>query len=370
MPSPYPSLQLSKSGCEQRQFLIQEYLKSLHLDAVLISDPRHVHYLTGYWIRTVFSPVVLIEKDGPCTLIAPLPVSEEEQSKIKVDQVQIYGSNHLGTIKDHQLKSAYEALNKSLGSIKKLGSDLPLWNHLFPEMEIVDFSDSILSMRRCKDIDELDFIKQLIQAVEKSYQYAKENLKAGISEVDLFAGIHQVATEWIGEPIGDVGNDFQIGGAGGLPRRKKAIQGEMAILDLTIEVHGYRCDMCRSFSVGSPSDEQLEARDSLLEVFEFVEKSIRPGVRCKDIYEEAYDMLDVYEDLSFPHHLGHGIGINQHEAPRINPHWNDQFEIGDVFTIEPGLYGDILNAGIRIEEIYHVTEDGIDKMTQFPTELS
>ena len=71
----------------------------------------------------------------------------------------------------------------------------------------------------------------------------------------------------------------------------------------------------------------------------------------------------------FNHHLGHGIGLFPHEAPHLNPHWDDTFAIGDVFTAEPGLYDPKLRAGMRIENDYVVTDDGVECLTHFPLEL-
>jgi Xaa-Pro aminopeptidase len=127
--------------------------------------------------------------------------------------------------------------------------------------------------------------------------------------------------------------------------------------------------MCRSFIIGTPSASQKRAHARVLEVIAHVERKIRPGVRCRDVYEAARGMLEGYEGWAFPHHLGHGIGMNQHEAPRLNPHWDDEFESGDVLTLEPGLYAPELRAGVRVEQVYSLAESGLTVLTSFPTSL-
>ena len=142
------------------------------------------------------------------------------------------------------------------------------------------------------------------------------------------------------------------------------------ILDLGPAYRGYYADNCRTFAVdGRPTDEQLTAREVILQVFERVRSSVRPGVSCKALFAETKSLLDEYAPDAFPHHLGHGVGLYPHEAPHLNPNWDDRFEVGDVFTVEPGLYNDALRAGIRIEENYRVTTDGVEQLTTTPTEL-
>ena len=79
--------------------------------------------------------------------------------------------------------------------------------------------------------------------------------------------------------------------------------------------------------------------------------------------------LDDYMPDNFTHHLGHGIGLFPHEAPHLNSSWDDVFEKGDVFTVEPGLYAPQLRGGIRLENNYVVTAAGVELLTPFPLEL-
>ena len=71
----------------------------------------------------------------------------------------------------------------------------------------------------------------------------------------------------------------------------------------------------------------------------------------------------------FEHHLGHGIGLFPHEAPHINPMWDDTFEEGEVIAVEPGLYAPELREGVRLENNYLITADGVELLTPFTMEL-
>jgi len=128
--------------------------------------------------------------------------------------------------------------------------------------------------------------------------------------------------------------------------------------------------MCRSFVVGgAPSGAQREGHERVMQVLEHIEANARTGTRCRDLFEHARRTLDGYRGWSFPHHLGHGIGLSPHESPRLNPHYDDTLTVGDVFTAEPGLYHDELRVGLRIEHIYHVTDTGLERLTRFATDL-
>ena len=106
-----------------------------------------------------------------------------------------------------------------------------------------------------------------------------------------------------------------------------------------------------------------------MKVFAHVESNVKPGKSCQQLFHEAQAILDECPVGVFNHHLGHGIGLFPHEAPHLNPNWDDTFEVGDVFTCEPGLYADELHVGMRIENDYLVTEDAVELLTDFPMGL-
>ena len=104
-------------------------------------------------------------------------------------------------------------------------------------------------------------------------------------------------------------------------------------------------------------------------VFDYIEQTVKPGSNARELFYEVQGMLDQAPVGVFNHHLGHGFGLFPHEAPHLNPHWDDVFERGDTFTVEPGLYAPELNAGMRIEQNYVVCNDGVELLTTFPTDL-
>lgn len=233
-----------------------------------------------------------------------------------------------------------------------------------------DIESAMWQLRRCKDPDELKLIRRAIECTTAMYRRAREIIRPGITELDVYNALHAVAVEVAGEPLTALGNDFQCGTPGGAPRPRPACAGELYILDLGPAYRGYYADNCRTFAVsGEPTPEQQRAWKRVLEVFDMVEAEVRPGVSCAAIFHKAQSLLDTDHPGGFFHHLGHGFGLTPHEGPHLNPHWDDVFELGDVFTVEPGLYGEALAGGLRIEENYRVTETGLEKLTHIPRHL-
>ena len=146
--------------------------------------------------------------------------------------------------------------------------------------------------------------------------------------------------------------------------------GELYILDLGPAFRGYFADNCRTIAVdGQPTDVQRRAWEFIVPVFDLVEREVKPGKSCRELFDEAKAMLDQAHPWVFHHHLGHGIGLFPHEAPHLNPNWDDTFQAGEVIAVEPGLYAPELRAGIRLENNYLVTETGVELLSDFPLEL-
>jgi Xaa-Pro aminopeptidase len=149
------------------------------------------------------------------------------------------------------------------------------------------------------------------------------------------------------------------------------VAGELYILDLGPAYRGYFADTARTLAVDrSPTDVQVAAWEHVCEALRLVERSARPGVRCRDLYAEVHDWLSAAPVGSWSSHLGHGIGLSPHEAPRLNPQWDDVLEEGDVIAVEPALYDPVLACGIRLENDYVVTAQGLEPLSPFPLGLA
>ncbi len=366
------SNQLDPTLCRARQDRLRVVFVSRQLDRALLTRPEHVQYLTGFRPHPLQSAAVLIDHER-CVLVAP----NREPESHAADVVRSFEAQWLCTLRQDQEQAVAGVLKEFAASGARLGVEAtrssPAMLAALDAADLAgveDIEPELLRLRRRKDADELAMLRHAIAASEAMYARAREIIAPGIRELEVFNELQAAAVNALGEPLTATGNDYQCASPGGAPRDRAAQAGELFILDLGPAYRGYFADNCRTFAVdGKPDAAQQEAHAVIELVLADVARMVRPGLRCRELFAHVKAKLDAHLPGAFFHHLGHGIGLYPHEAPHLNPAWDDVFEEGDVFTAEPGLYHESLRAGIRIEEDYLVTASGVEKLTSFPTGL-
>ncbi len=358
-------------ACRGRQQRLIDQMRQRQIDVVIVTQTEHVQWLAGPRFPWVMQAAAALRVDGHLTLAAPQkPILEAA-----ADELVTYEAQWHSTLRNDQRQVCMELLARSIGKqagIGRLGVEFSSCGRHgdFGAKEVVDIEPTLYRLRRRKDADELARIRKAIVGTEKMYRRAREIMRPGITEIEMFNQLQAVAVEEFGEMLTGTGNDYQCGSRGGPPRNgRAAAAGELYILDLGPAFRGYFADNCRTIAVTEASDDQQTAWHLIMNVFEHVERVVKPGKNAQELFHEAQAILDKALIGKFNHHLGHGIGLFPHEAPHLNPNWNDSFEEGDVFTAEPGLYAPELRAGMRIENDYLVTADGVKLLTPFPLEL-
>jgi Xaa-Pro aminopeptidase len=359
-------------ACRGRQRRVVEHMVQLDLDLVIVTQAEHVQYLAGPRFRSVFQPVAALSREGHLTLVAP----QVQPEITAADEVLTYEAQWHSTLRNDQREASTEVLISALAGRpqpRRLGVEFSTFGTVLSsqfEATLFDIEPILYALRRRKDADELALIRKAIAGTERMYERAREIIAPGVTEIQIFNELQATAVDEFGEMLTGTGNDYQCGSRGGPPRNERpAIEGELYILDLGPAFRGYFADNARTIAVTEPSDVQHRAWEFIMKAFRHVQLEVRPGKSAQALFSEVQAILDEAPVGIFNHHLGHGIGLFPHEAPHLNPNWDDTFQEGETFTAEPGLYAPELRAGMRIENNYLVTHDGVECLTDFPLEL-
>ncbi len=352
-----------------RQKKLLKTLAEQKLDALLISQPQHVYYLSAHYPAWRHLPALVLFADERSTLYS----ANSPARNTAADEVIPYLANPNATMRQDQAAAVAALVKDKLANSKRIGFDSSETASQYIsqnlDKQFVCIDDALWQQRRAKDSDELVLMKKAIDATRAMHDKAREMVQVGVSEIDVFNELHAAAVRATGEPMSHLlGNDFACGAGGGAPRNNRKTQpGELYILDLGPSYRGYFADNSRVYAVDKKlTDEQHNAWEHVVGVFPIVEKLAKPGAKCRDIYKAVEDYYTQFQGKGIGHHLGHGFGLQAHEYPHLNPHWDDVLIEGDTFTCEPGVYRQEQKIAIRIENQYLVTRTGVENLTPFP----
>lgn len=358
-------------ACRGRQRRLLAALEPLGVELALLGRHESVQWLTGALVRPPFAPLAAITSLGHVTLVLP-----ERQLDVlaAVDELVGYEAKWHSTTRDDQRAASAAVLRSKLPAApRRAAVEFSAFcpHHFLPwDAAFVDVEPVLFQLRRRKDADELRMLRRANEANRAMYEEARRIIRPGVNELEVYSALHAVAVRTLGEPLTYLGQDFRSSARGGPPRNRAAEAGELFILDLGVGFRGYFSDNARTFAVDrEPTDEQRRAWQAVADVFPAIESTVRPGASCRELFQTVQRELDEYLPWTFNHHLGHGVGLASQEGPHLNPGWEDSFAEGDFIAVEPGLYHQSLRHGVRLEQNYLVTNDGVELLTDWPLGL-
>jgi Xaa-Pro aminopeptidase len=239
------------------------------------------------------------------------------------------------------------------------------------QVEPVPRSGLVESLRAVKEDGELEAIRHACAITDRVFEQLAEERFIGRPEHEIAWTLEQLFHDGGGrggfEAVVASGPNAARPHARATDRKIGA--GETVVIDTGCIVDGYRSDYTRTFATGPLGDELKEAYAVCLEAQEAALAGIRPGLSGVAADALAREVVDAtrFKGL-FGHGLGHGLGLEVHEAPRMSAESKDTLAPGNVVTVEPGIYipG---RGGIRIEDDVLVTEDGIENLTSLRKDL-
>jgi len=223
-----------------------------------------------------------------------------------------------------------------------------------------------------KTPDEVAHIRQAADICGKVFDEILALLKPGVRELDISAEISYRTRRYGSEqdpfePIVASGQRSAL--PHGISSAKTLAAGELLIIDFGAVVHGYAADCTRTAVLGDLDEKQRDLTTAVLRALEAAESVARPGLTGHQVDEVARNSLkEAGYGAYFQHSLGHGLGLDVHESPRLGEKSRDVLQPGNVVTLEPGVYLPDYG-GVRIEDDYLITESGVENLSPFPREV-
>jgi Xaa-Pro dipeptidase len=356
---------LTAEGCRQRRLrLWQELDPKPDSDHIRLADPIHLIYLANFFVDPFslgggFVGYLLLRKDGHATLI------HDNRMPASVEQAHV-DSRRVVAWYDGQAPAHGPRQLAPLERVNPDGTGLRIHDRVGDPYAAI-LINTIAAMRRRKDPDEIEILRQCMRATEAGHAWARANIKPGMTELDVYCGVNSACIQEAGHAV-IVYGDFAVSPGperrGGPPTKRVLEPGDMFILDFSAVIGGYRSDFTNTLVVGKePNAFQNRMYDRCIQAMAAGEEQLRAGAACLAIYQAVHRVFETGGVAEyFPHHAGHGLGLSHPENPYLVRHATETLIAGDVVTLEPGLYipG---QGGIRIENNYLITEQGYERLS-------
>ncbi len=241
------------------------------------------------------------------------------------------------------------------------------------EVELVPRHGLVEQLRAVKDPTEVASIRGANELADAAFEAVLAGGLVGRSERELALTL-EFEMRRRGADRAGFDTIVAAGANGALPhaqpRDAEVGPGELVVFDWGAELDGYRSDCTRTVAAGaSPSAEAAAIYELVLEAQLTGVRAVRAGAVCRDLDAAVRAVIDTRGHREhFGHGLGHGVGLDIHEAPRLSQKAEGELAAGNVVTVEPGVY--LPGAfGVRIEDLVLVTEDGCEILGALPKEL-
>ncbi|NLM52532.1 MAG: aminopeptidase P family protein [Firmicutes bacterium] len=350
----------------ERLNALRQKLQEKNLAAALITDPVNVAYLSGFTGTAGF----LVVTEKAAALFTDFRYLEQAQAQAPAfeiidvagkqwEKVNAFLTDHqvqtIAVEKDHLTVHTYDEIARTCAGI-----------------ELQKLSSPVAELRRIKSREEIESIKKAQALTDAAFHYILDKVRPGVSEQEL-----ALELEFYLRKHGAAGLAFNMIVASGprsaLPHGtaspKVLAEGDAVVFDFGCIVDGYCSDMTRTVFVGRVSQKQRQVYEAVLAAQEKALSELRAGLTGRQAHALARDVLAEHGFAAyFGHGLGHGVGREIHEAPRLSPLSEDVLACGMVVTVEPGVYlpGEF---GVRIEDMVVIGENGVENLTKSKKEL-
>lgn len=386
-------LVISRREVGRRVSAIASEMGRRGIDALYLASPANIAYVTNFHFIPTERPIAaLILSSGEKILFVPRLEEEHAQRYSYADKVVSYdeypGERHpMAVIADHMRLLGLEG--------RRIGFDVDGYGHVFgyrgPRLsEVLRASysyerDLVEGMRMVKSGEEIRLLRESARWAALAHRLLQEYARPGAYEDEISMRASMEATLAMARSIKEIyrpagwssgaraGFRGQVGRHSYYPHsltiHAVLRRGDVLVTGATALVSGYGSELERTMVVGKPSQEVERFFNLMMRARRVALESIRAGARCSDV-DRAVRRFFRENDLTefWRHHVGHGIGLEYHEAPFFDIGDDTILREGMVMTVEPGIYVKNLG-GFRHSDTVLVTSDGYEMITHYPEEL-
>jgi Xaa-Pro aminopeptidase len=355
----------------------QAALPGAAVDALLVTKIEHIRYLTGF---SGSNGLCLL---GPGGAILVTDGRYEEQAATQLgDAGLLGGGSGRGVVELVINGTPGEVLGAVASGVRRLGLEAAsvTWTALrqyaeewFPYAEMVPTTGIVETLRLVKEPGEVARIEAAAGIVDDALTEVIGRLADRPTELE-FAAELEAAMKRRGSSAPAFETIVASGPNGARPHarpgHRRVEAGDLVTIDVGALIDGYASDMTRTVCVGEPSAEQQRLYDVVGEAQDAAVAAVGPGVVCKDVDFAARSRIEAAGwGPQFPHGVGHGVGLEIHEAPHLGRVSESVLGEGWVVTVEPGVYLPGVG-GVRTEDTVLVTAGGCRRLTGFPKRLT
>jgi Xaa-Pro aminopeptidase len=342
---------------------VRAALELADVDGLLVTNLTNVRYLTGF---SGSNGQVLVKSDRSVFFTDPR-YEARAGDLVQGADIAMYSNKLTDVLPDHLNGShrlGVEASTMTLVEHSEIDEALE-------GVELVSTKNLVEDIRRIKEPAEIELIKQAVEISDSAFDWVLDRLTPGATEreigLDLEVHMRREGADEIGfDPI--VGSGPLSAHIHHTPSDRAFEKGDLVLLDFGAAVGGYRSDLTRTVVLGPATEEQRAQYDIVREAQTRAISAIREGVAGKVVDAAARDFItETGHGDDFGHGLGHGVGLDIHESPRLSRISEHILSAGDVVTVEPGVYvrG---SGGVRIEDCVLVTSEGAEVLGRAPKE--
>jgi Xaa-Pro aminopeptidase len=333
------------------------------LDRMLVTDLTNVRYLTGF----TGTNGAAICGPGIRAFLTDFRYTERAAAEVpEWETITVSGDWLAGIAARLEGKVGFEDDQMSVRALTKLEEKLG------DGVETVAAGGTVEGLRRVKDPQELAAIAEaakladaaLRATLEAGFVGKSERAVADFFEAEVRAGGGTLSFDTI----------VAAGPNGAQPHAEPGERlipaGELVVFDMGAKLDGYCSDGTRTYATGELAENARRVYDTVLAAQAAALEAIRPGEKGEDVDAAARKVIDeAGHGDHFGHGLGHGVGLDIHEGPRLSLRSDDVLAANEVVTVEPGIYlaGDL---GVRIEDLVVITDDGLDNLSSLPKDLT